>query len=232
MANTTTNPRTSVRDIAALMFTHFWFKMFGTMGYTFVFFVGYLYLLKNPSSPTATIPTTWFDQIVTFQPAALPFYLSLWLYVSIPPILMRTREQIIAYGLRITLPCLFAFVIFYFWPNAVPPAHIDWTQYPGVAFLKNVDAAGNACPSLHVATAVFSAMWLHWRLRALGIGPAIQTLNVLWCLAIAYSTLATKQHVALDVFAGALLGVAAAWLTDLKRHAEPTVEMTAAASLA
>ena len=207
-------------DLAALVFGHFWFKMFGTMAYTFLFFVGYVYLLRHPAYPTATIPATWLDRAVTFQPLALPAYLSLWFYVSLPPILMATRAQIVAYGMRISVPCLFAFVVFYFWPNAVPPAHIDWALYPGVAFLKGVDAAGNACPSLHVATAVFSALWLHWRLQTLDAGAAVRALNILWCVAIAYSTLATKQHVAIDVCAGAALGFIAAWATRLRRHAE------------
>jgi membrane-associated phospholipid phosphatase len=35
-------------------------------------------------------------------------------------------------------------------------------------------------------------------------------LNGLWCLAIIYSTLATKQHVALDAAAGAVLGLVVA----------------------
>lgn len=210
----------STREIVATVLTHFWFKMFGTAGFTTLFFVGYLYLLKHPSFQTLTIPATWLDRAIGFQPAALPAYLSLWFYVSIPPMLMLTRQQIVDYGARISTLCLFAFAIFYFWPNAVPPAHIDWARYPGVAFLKGVDAAGNACPSLHVATAVFSANWLYWRLRNLGISAAVQTLNILWCIAIAYSTMATKQHVAIDVFAGALLGLAAARLTGLRAHAE------------
>lgn len=207
-------------EIGTVILTQFAFKMFGTMAYTLIFFVGYIYLLKHPHSPTTTIPTIWLDEAITFQPAALPIYLSLWLYVSLPPILMVTKKQIIAYGSRISVPCLLAFAIFYLWPNAVPPAHIDWAQYPGVAFLKGVDAAGNACPSLHVATAVFSALWLHWRLKSLQLGWAFQTINIVWCIAIAYSTLATKQHVAIDVFAGAGLGIAMAWLTHLKQHAE------------
>lgn len=210
----------TARDIAATVFTHFWFKMFGTMAYTFVFFVAYIYLLRFPTFQTITVPVTWLDSVVTFQPWALPAYLSLWLYVSLPPMLMRTPRQIVAYGIRITSLCIFAFVIFYFWPNAVPPANIDWALYPGVAFLKNVDAAGNACPSLHVATAVFSAIWLHWRLRNLGAGGPVQAINIFWCAAIAYSTLATKQHVAIDVFAGTVLGVIGAWATGLRPHAE------------
>ena len=206
--------------IVTTIFTHFWFKMFGTMAFTFIFFIGYVYLLKHPTFATTTIPTTWLDRVVEFQPVALPAYLSLWFYVSLPPILMATRWQIVTYGFRISALCLFAFTIFYLWPNAVPPANIDWAKYPGVAFLKGVDAAGNACPSLHVATAVFSALWLHWRLRDLAVGPVIQAANIVWCIAIAYSTLATKQHVAIDVFAGTALGGIAAWLTNLKRHAE------------
>jgi len=211
---------TRAREIGRMILTHFWFKTFGTTAYTFLFFVCYLYLLKNPRSETITLPFTWVDQVVSFQPLALPAYLSLWFYVSIPPMFMVTREQIVGYGARISVPCLFAFVIFYFWPNAVPAANIDWALYPGVAFLKGVDAAGNACPSLHVATAVFTAFWLHWRLKNLNLGAALPVISVLWCIAIAYSTLATKQHVAIDVFAGALLGVVGAWVTNLKHHAQ------------
>lgn len=102
--------------------------------------------------------------------------------------------------------CLLALAIFYWLPNAVPPANIDWTLYPGVAFLKGVDAAGNACPSLHVATAVFSSFWLYWLLRELRQSWHGQGLQILWSVAIVYSTMATKQHVSLDVLGGVLLG--------------------------
>lgn len=204
--------------LVRIVLTHFWFKMFGTMAYTFIFFVGYVYLLKHPSFDTFTVPVIWLDSVIAFNPAALPIYLSLWFYVSIPPMLMLTRRQVVTYGVRITGLCVAAFTFFYLWPNAVPPADIDWAKYPGVAFLKGVDAAGNACPSLHVATAVFSALWLHWRFKSLGLGGGVQWANALWCVAIAYSTLATKQHVAVDVVAGVALGLVAALLTGLREH--------------
>jgi len=76
-----------------------------------------------------------------------------------------------------------------------------------------VDAAGNACPSLHVATAVFSGFWLHWLLPTVGLGGRTRLTSAVWCTAIAYSTMATKQHVALDVAAGAALGFTLAWLS-------------------
>lgn len=191
---------------------HFWFKCFGTMGFTAIFFLAYLYLLRHPAGAVTTIPVTVIDRLVGFEPLALPVYLSLWLYVSVPPVLMARRREIVEYGAWMACLCLIALGIFYLWPNAVPPAHIDWARYPGVAFLKGVDAAGNACPSLHVATAVFSAMWLHRRLPLVGL-RRLRPVNGVWCLAIAYSTMATKQHVALDVLAGAVLGGMVAWLS-------------------
>jgi membrane-associated phospholipid phosphatase len=70
-----------------------------------------------------------------------------------------------------------------------------------------VDAAGNACPSLHVATAMFNAACLEPLLRRVGAPASLRVANALWFVAIAYSTLAVKQHVAVDVAAGATLGL-------------------------
>jgi membrane-associated phospholipid phosphatase len=40
----------------------------------------------------------------------------------------------------------------------------------------------------------------------MGAGPLVRALNWLWCLGILYSTIAIRQHVFLDVIAGAVLG--------------------------
>lgn len=210
---------TNSSDIRAALLAHPWFKTLSISAFMTLFFTGYLYLLKHPAFPVRTIPATWLDGVVDFQPLALPIYLSLWLYVSLPPALMVSHRDIVDYGLRIGAVCLAGFAVFYFWPNAILPANIDWTLHPSVAFLKKIDTAGNAFPSLHVATAVFSALWLHWRLVRLRRGVAIRLANMAWCVAIAWSTLAVRQHVALDVYAGAALGVFGAWAMGLKAHA-------------
>jgi membrane-associated phospholipid phosphatase len=201
------------RTVFPTIKAHFWFKCFGTVGFTLTFFSAYIYLLKNPGVHVTTMPITAVDSFVVFEPLALPIYLSLWIYLSLPPTLMQTRREIIEYGGRIGGLCLVGLGIFYFWPTAVPPANIDWAKYPGMAFLKGVDAAGNACPSLHVATAVFSAIWLHRQLGNMGGGLRIRFGNGIWCVAIIYSALATKQHVSLDVLAGLVLGIAYAYLS-------------------
>ena len=211
--------REGAARLVTLFTSHLWFKALGTAGFTAVFFVAYFYLLKNPARAVVTIPITWVDHLIGFEAVALPFYLSLWLYVSLPPFFMRTRLAIIEYGIRIGLLCIVGLAVFYFFPNQTPPANIDWAQVPGMAFLKGVDAAGNACPSLHVATAIFSCCWLHWRFGALGLSTSLKAANIFWCIAMVYSTIATKQHVAIDVAGGMLLSFIAAWCLGLKKHA-------------
>ena len=199
------------RHFLSAVAVHFWFKCLGTTGFTFVFFAAYLYLLRHPAFPVTIIPVTSLDRLIGIQPLALPLYLSLWLYVSLPPSLMMTRRAITEYGLWIGSLCLSGLLIFYFWPTSIPAFNIDWARYPGMAFLKGLDATGNACPSLHVATAVFSCFWLNQQLRSHGLGLRWIGLNVGWCAGIVYSTMATKQHVALDAIAGIGLALIFAW---------------------
>jgi membrane-associated phospholipid phosphatase len=169
------------------------------------------------------IPTTELDRLIGIEPITLPFYLSLWVYVSLPPMLMTSRQSIVEYGIWIGGLCLTALTIFYFWPSAVPSEYIDWARYPGMAFLKGVDAAGNACPSLHVATAAFSCFWMYQRLPAIGLGRTWRLFNMIWCTMIIYSTMATKQHMALDVIAGIGLAMVFAWFFSKARQPQETM---------
>jgi len=202
----------SPRGVARI-WPHFWFKALGTSAFMTLFFTSYIHLLKNPQGPVTEMPTCFIDEWVGLQPWSVLIYVSLWVYVSLPPALMVARADIIGYGWRMGLVSLIGLGVFFAWPTAVPPTHIDWSLYPGMGVLKGVDAAGNACPSLHVATAVFSAFWLHWMAPWCGGGRRWQIGSAMWCTAIAYSTLATRQHVFIDVCAGAALGATMAWLT-------------------
>ena len=197
------------QQAAKAVLKHVYLKSIGTTLFITVFFGAYFYLLKHPAYPITVMHITLLDHVIGFQPLALPIYLSLWLYVSLPPAFFSTRRELYGYGAAMALMCITALIIFYIWPTAVPVANIDWAQYPNVDFLKNVDASGNACPSLHVATAFFSGIWLHYLLRRFGAPPWILIINSIWCMAIIYSTIAIRQHVAVDIWAGlALAGLA------------------------
>jgi membrane-associated phospholipid phosphatase len=201
------------RQMVAVIPKNLPLKGFGTTLYIGVFFSAYFYLLKNPAYSITVMPVTWLDKLIGFQPMAMPLYVSLWVYVSLPPALLATRRELYAYALAMTATCLAALTVFYFWPTAVPVTDIDWTLYPGVDFLKTMDASGNAFPSLHVATAVFSGVWLHHLLRRFGSPPRVLIVNWMWCIGILYSTLATRQHVAVDMWGGLVLGTLAANLS-------------------
>jgi membrane-associated phospholipid phosphatase len=185
--------------------------------------VVYFWLLRNPQAPVSIMPLTALDRLIPFQPLTLGLYLSLWFYVSFAPALMVRVDELLSYGLSALGLSIVGLGLFLLWPTAVPPPEINWTEYPSFQFLKTVDTAGNACPSLHVAFAVFTFLGFRRLATAMQAGPGWQALNTLWCAGICYSTVAIRQHVVLDVIAGAGLGAAAGWahIQWLKRNRIP-----------
>jgi membrane-associated phospholipid phosphatase len=201
------------RQAAAALGSHGWLKSIGTTVFITLFFVAYFQVLNHPMHVPTVMPVTWLDRLIPFQPLALPVYLSLWVYVSIVPAFFSTRTGLYRYAAAMSAMCAAGLFIFYLWPTAAPAPDIDWTRYPDLDFLKNIDASGNAFPSLHVATAFVSAMWFHHLLRGFGAPRWLRAGNWIWCAAIVYSTVAVRQHVAVDAVAGLALGGVTAWLS-------------------
>jgi membrane-associated phospholipid phosphatase len=191
---------------------HRWFtKMVGTVIAMSAFFITYFHLLNNPRIAVTTVPTIFLDQWVVFMPWAVVLYVSLWIYVPLAPSLLASTVVLRSYLWACVALSVVGFAIFLLWPTTVPTTDIAWSQHASILYLKAVDASGNAFPSLHVAFSVFTAIWLGRILRSLGAGRVARALNWLWCLGIVYSTMAIRQHVALDALSGAALGALAAW---------------------
>ncbi len=198
---------------AARFQTHRGLKKWGTPVGMCAFFMLYFAVLRHPFFPVTTMPLTALDRWISFQPTSLILYASLWLYVPLLPALFVERRALFRYAWAVALLSGLAMGIFILWPTRSPTPDIDWTQHAAFGFLKTIDASGNACPSLHAAFAVFNTVGFHKLLRQLEAGVRLRWANVLWSVGIVYSALATKQHVALDIFAGLLLGAAVAWGT-------------------
>jgi membrane-associated phospholipid phosphatase len=178
-----------------------------TSALTGLFFVAYFFVQRHPAYPPTLMPLTALDLLIPFQPAALLAYVSLWIYVGVGPGLQRTFREFAVYGLWLCALCIGGLAVFYFLPTQVPAPVLSVTRFPGFDMLHKVDETSNACPSMHVAVAIFTAVRVNASLRAMRVPFAVRCFNIAWCIVIAYSTLAIKQHVVLDVVAGALLGL-------------------------
>ena len=194
------------RQLWPRVMAHWRLKLFAILGFTAVFFAAYFRTLKYPAFPVTVMPTTALDRLIGFHPSALLLYVSLWVYAPLAPMLLVQKRKLLAYGSAVGAISLAGLAIFYFWPTSIPRPDVDWARYPGFEFLKTIDRSGNACPSLHVTFAVYSAIWFDRLLRRMRAPGPVRILNGCWCLGILYSTLATRQHVALDLYAGAALG--------------------------
>jgi membrane-associated phospholipid phosphatase len=192
-------------------------KIAGICAFTAVFFQGYFHVLHNPRTDITVMPLTPLDHWIGVQPAAFWPYVSLWFYVGIAPALLPSMRALLAYGGWVTALCLTGLACFWLWPTAVPwpvpELNTELNTHPGFALLRGLDAAGNACPSLHVGTAMFTALWVDRQFAAVGAPAWTRLANAGWLLLIAWSTVATRQHVVLDVLAGAALGAAFAALS-------------------
>jgi len=183
---------------------HWRFKLMAGAIIIIAFFTGYFLLLNFHIFPVREMPVTALDRLIAFRPGVLLLYLSLYLYIPITPWLLDNRRDLNACCLALGGLALAGLVIFFFWPTAIPRPDIAGYR-PVIA----IDKPRNVCPSLHAAFAVFSAICADRLARHLGDRGLARSLSWLWCIGILYATLATKQHVVVDLVAGTVLG--AAW---------------------
>jgi membrane-associated phospholipid phosphatase len=208
-------PTAWIHEFWRLVRHRFWLKFIGVSGFMALFFQGYFYLLRHPVHEVMTMPLTALDAWVGFQPWAFWPYVSLWIYVGIPAGLMADVRSLVRYGGWAALLSLAGLACFYLVPTGVPAGSTPASaaEHVGFALLRGVDAPGNACPSLHVATALFSAAWIHRLLRVMQASAWALGLNALWAALIVFSTMAIKQHVAWDVVGGIVLALPFALLS-------------------
>lgn len=205
-------------QLLARFVTLWYLKAVGTTVFMVLFFQGYFWVLHHPTRAPWPVPTLAIDDWVPFTPAGFAAYVSLWVYVSLPSALLPNFRELLRYGLWTAALCASCLLVFWLLPTQAPVPDIDWSLHPQLAFMKGLDASGNACPSLHVASAVYTAFWLRRIFSEVGAPATLHVLSVLQCVVIVWSTMAIRQHVFLDVLAGALVGGLFAWLS-LRRPA-------------
>ncbi|MDK2126904.1 phosphatase PAP2 family protein [Parachitinimonas caeni] len=141
------------------------------------------------------------EPLSDLQPHWLPVYLSIYLLLSLPALLLP-RATFGAYEQAMTWVCCGAGLIFLLCPSLSPHARqapADFWQLP-FQLLWQFDTPSNQWPSLHIAYTSLTVAWIG-RLR-----PRWRLPGLLWLLAICAAVLKVQQHQLLDILSGLLLG--------------------------
>jgi membrane-associated phospholipid phosphatase len=175
---------------------------------TLFFCVPYFLLQRFPVMPVRELPLTALDRAVAFVPAWVWIYQSVYLLMTIVPWLSDSADHLRRYARGFMLQSAIGFAFFLLLPIDAPrPAVVPAGGMFGL--LVSYDLTLNSFPSLHVGLAAYTALFALEASRGrLAPAPRAVVLAALgvWVCLIAFATLATKQHYAVDLPAGALLG--------------------------
>ena len=165
----------------------------------------YLYINQTITNP-APLPLTWVDRNTPFVAFTVWIYMSYFMTFVLAFILEEDLERLNRYCLAEFLLTSISNIIFVLYPtiyerNEVQLTGVDPLTTGLFELLYSLDKPVNCLPSLHVSSSYLAAfIWFNHR-------PKRFWCFLLWATAIAISTLTTKQHYLVDVWAG--LGLAA-----------------------
>jgi hypothetical protein len=155
-----------------------------------------------------TLPATPLDSWISFDPTWILAYESIALLVPLAVWLATRRDELLRYSRGLVLLCGVSFAFFLLLPVAGPRPEL-LPQDDMYRALVELDTASNAFPSLHAGLTIYSLLFGYRVLRhALSSGwrRVYVLVAVAWCGLILFGTLATRQHWALDLPPGLLLG--------------------------
>ena len=175
-----------------------------------LFCAGYFGLQRVSIFSPWTLPLSWLDRSIGFQPDWVYVYQSVYLFMPIAPWLAIRREDLMRYIHGFFLLSVISFTVFIFFPVEAPRPNVPPAE--GMyAFLVRYEGKLNAFPSLHAGLMMYTALFGGAVLKGAlspGYRRAVTLGAVIWGVGILYATLATKQHYAVDLPAGIVL----AWL--------------------
>jgi membrane-associated phospholipid phosphatase len=155
---------------------------------------------------TLFIPELALDGALPLQPGWVLVYWSQWVFSFLPVFVVRGHELRRRVVLAYLTIVIVAYVGFLLYPTLGPrPPHVAGEGFFAwnLRALYEFDPPYNCFPSLHVAYSFLAALTAYRVHRGLGLAALV------WSALIGVSTLYTKQHYIVDVFAGILIAYAA-----------------------
>ncbi len=143
----------------------------------------------------------WFgEDTLPFMPAWAIVYQSVFLLHTAAFWIGNDMVRVRDYGISIALVFLAGAVIFWLAPTTAARPLTNNVIY--CALITNIDGTRNALPSLHAAISTLGVIRF-WP----GSSAIMRGLLAAWWAALLFSTLATRQHRVVDLFAGILLAI-------------------------
>lgn len=143
------------------------------------------------------------DAHIPFVPTLVFGYALYYVWIFLPVLLLRTRAHFYQVMIGYILIQLPAIVVFLLYPSQMTRPSVGGDDIASllVRFLYRMDPGFNLLPSLHVGHSVLVALFFYT------FRPKAFPWVAIGTLLIVLSTVLIKQHVVLDVLAGAALAV-------------------------
>lgn len=170
--------------------------------------VGFVYSIGHavPGKP-AVLQESFIDGFIPFDPSAVWLYLSFFVLVPFA-YLCAQPERLRPLTRAMQLCAMICAPVFVLWPTTLvyPPIPLDTVSGALLHALAASDSCENCLPSLHGALTLLCVVALFDRRRAwTSVAIAI------WGVAILWSVIEARRHLAIDLGAGIALGAACAW---------------------
>ena len=202
--------------LARALAAHWQLKVQLSLALTLFFCVPYFALQRFPLFAPVRLPLSVTDHAIGFAPGWVWIYQSAYLLLSLVPWMVESADHLKRYASGFVWVSAVGFAFFLLLPIEGPRPHVVSGDVMFRALVA-YDAPLNSFPSLHVGLSVYTVMFAARTICTQLSPPArVAVIFVLsiWSGAIAFAALATKQHYAVDLAAGALLAWAchrAAW---------------------
>jgi hypothetical protein len=170
--------------------------------------VGLVYSIGRavPGKP-AVLHENFIDRFIAFDPSAVWLYLSFFILVPLAYLCARW-ERVRPLTRAMQLCAVLCVPFFVLWPTTLvyPPIPLDTASGALLNALAASDSSENCLPSLHGALTLLCVVALFDRRRAWTTAAI-----AIWGVAIMWSVIEARRHLAIDLGAGIALGAACAW---------------------
>ncbi len=151
------------------------------------------------------------DNQIPFLRWTIWFYVSQYLIIPFSFVLVKKTENYTSMFYSMLLATLFSCTIFLLYPTSINrPETLDSSLIDTVRWLLyQLDSPTNCFPSLHVALACLSGVFIAREYRWFGI------VSWIWSSLIIISTMTLKQHYVIDVIGGIAIATLSYCLTSV-----------------